>query len=267
MKNLWLMLFVAPMLTYAGTNIQEEDYDEPVGQYELAMDDDSLADETLQTDVAVSKDFTQNYYDEMLSEEATEEFIETAPVVAERSTASKQVAQTQQQKKNVSGDRQTNVNRSQAGNNSRQIQREQQSGNVQQKAAQRPAERSGASNQARPRVTQRGAVGNSTRSQVRESAPSVVYDEEGQYTQPARKQYSSKRSSVSNERQERREGRVSKTPHSSRENNNSRVQSRARQNKTAYSEKGNRAQTSKMQAKKRVQKVPAHHSGKRPRDE
>ena len=75
MKNLWLMLFVAPMLTYAGTTVQEEDYAEPIGQYELAMDDDSLADETLQTDVAVSKDFTQNYYDEMLSEEATEEFI------------------------------------------------------------------------------------------------------------------------------------------------------------------------------------------------
>src|SRR3989337_2331570 len=117
MKNLWLMLFVAPMLTYAGTTVQEEDYAEPIGQYELAMDDDSLADETFQSEVAAPDEISQNY-DEMLSEEATEEFIETAPVVAERSTASKQVAQTQQQRKNVSGNRQTNVNRSQAGNNS-----------------------------------------------------------------------------------------------------------------------------------------------------
>jgi len=266
MKNLWLMLFVAPMLTYAGTNIQEEDYDEPVGQYELAMDDDSLADETFQSEVAVSDDISQNY-DEILSVEATEEFIEAAPVVAERRVASKQVAQTQQQKKNVSGDRQTNVNRSQAGNNSRQIQREQQSGNVQQKAAQRPAERSGASNQARPRVTQRGAVDNSSRSQVRESSPSVAYDEEEQYAQPAKKQYSSKKSSVSNDRQERKEEKVLQNPRSSRENNNSRMQSSARQNKTAYSERGNKERPSKMQAKKHVQKTPAHHSGKRPRSE
>jgi len=265
MKNLWLMLFVAPMLTYAGTNIQEEDYDEPVGQYELAMDDDSLADETFQSEVAASDEISQNY-DEMLSEEATEEFIETAPVVAERSTASKQVAQTQQQRKNVSGNRQTNVNRSQAGNNSRQIQREQQSGNVQQKSAQRPA-RSGASNQARPRVTQRGAVDNSSRSQVRESSPSVAYDEEEQYAQPAKKQYSSKKSSVSNDRQERKEEKVLQNPRSSRENNNSRMQSSARQNKTAYSERGNKERPSKMQAKKHVQKTPAHHSGKRPRSE